>query len=406
MNNSSIANDIRRQLQELDSKDEEYALLFVDAVLQAALNQRISDIHFQPAPNSIEVRWRRDGVLRLLGEFPRGEAADVVSRLKVLAQLLTYRCEIPQEGRLDFQRENQVEMRVSTFPTLYGERAVVRLFTSQGEFLHLDQLGLPAAVDSKLRNALLATAGCLLVVGPAGSGKTTTVYACLREVIAASNGERCVVALEDPIEVAVPGATQSQVNEAAGFDLATGLRSILRQDPEVLMVGEIRDRETAEAVISASLTGHLVLSTMHAGDAIGAVTRLLEMGIEPYWVRAGVLSVLSQRLLRRLCRCAVDEAADETAVSGFSGRRAAGCDSCSRTGYDGRFVIGELLEMSRQAVGDAVLGGCGREQMRAAASEMTPLVQEAWAAVASGLTAAAEVRRVFGFSDGKPESAV
>ena len=208
-------------------------------------------------------------------------------------------------------------MRLSTFPTLYGEKAVVRLFAGAGRFLRLDDLGLPDEVREALGALLAETSGAIVLSGPAGSGKTTTIYACLRELVAATAGRRSLATLEDPIEVAVPGVTQSQVNLAAGFTLETGLRSLLRQDPEVIVVGEIRDRPTAETAFQASLTGHLVLTTFHAGSAAGALGRLADMGIEPYLLRSGVLAVVSQRLLRRLCPDCRRETSDPAARLGL-----------------------------------------------------------------------------------------
>jgi hypothetical protein len=224
----------------------------------------------------------------------------VVARLKVLAELLTYRTDVPQEGRIR-GGPGDVEMRVSTFPTLFGEKAVVRLFAGPGRFLRPEDLGLPPEIRATLGRLLGETSGAILLAGPAGSGKTTTIYACLRELVAASAGTRSLATLEDPIEVAVPGVAQAQVNPAAGFDLGAGLRSLLRQDPEVIAVGEIRDRATAEVAFQAALTGHLVLSTFHAGSAAGVVGRLSDMGIEPYVLRSGVRAIICQRLVRTLC---------------------------------------------------------------------------------------------------------
>ena len=225
-------------------------------------------------------------MLVLAGVLPPRLAPNVVARLKVLAELLTYRTDVPQEGRIR-EVDTEGEVRVSTFPTLHGEKAVIRLFAASGRYLRLDDLGLPPDVRDALGRALGETSGAILLSGPAGSGKTTTIYACLRELVDASAGRRSLVTLEDPIEVAVDGVTQSQVNAPAGFDLATGLRSLLRQDPEVIVVGEVRDRTTAEVAFQASLTGHLVLSTFHAGSASGAVARLSDMGIEPYLIQVG-----------------------------------------------------------------------------------------------------------------------
>jgi type II secretory ATPase GspE/PulE/Tfp pilus assembly ATPase PilB-like protein len=233
-----------------------------------------------------------------VGLFPRGEAADVVTRLKVLADLLTYKTDVPQEGRIR-QALGEMETRVSTFPTLHGERAVVRLFAAAGRLLFPEDLGLPDEVLECLKRLLVETSGAILVTGPAGSGKTTTVYAALRHIVRESGGARSIVALEDPIESAVPGVAQSQVSGAAGFDLAAALRSVMRQDPEVIAVGEMRDRATAEGALAASLTGHLVLTTFHAGSAAGALARLADMGLEPYQLRGGILAIFNAKPVMR-----------------------------------------------------------------------------------------------------------
>ena len=222
-----------------------------------------SDLHLQPTADGLELRFRIDGVLQPVGRIPAAVAGNVTARLKVLAELLTYRTDVPQEGRIR-RPQDDVEMRVSSFPTLFGERIVVRFFAGAQRYQRLDDLGLPADVSAPLRQLLNETSGAILVTGPAGSGKTTTVYACLRELAASvtsaveARSQRSLVSLEDPIEVVVPGVAQSQVNPVAGFDLATGVRFLMRQDPEVIMVGEIRDRPTAEAAFQASLTGHLL----------------------------------------------------------------------------------------------------------------------------------------------------
>jgi type II secretory ATPase GspE/PulE/Tfp pilus assembly ATPase PilB-like protein len=396
-----------------------YASRFVELLLAAAAEQDASDVHLQPSPAGLDVRWRIDGVLHSVGTFPRGEAADVVSRLKVLAGLLTYRADVPQEGRLgrpaaEQPKEpskgqlktipNAVEMRISTFPTLYGERAVIRRFAAEHEFHFPRDLGLPAEIEASLLGELVETSGALLITGPAGSGKTTTVYACLRQLATAGNGQRSLVSLEDPVEVAVPGVAQSQVNPAAGFDLATGLRSLLRQDPEVILVGEIRDRPTAEAAFQAALTGHLILSTFHAGTAAGALSRLMDMGIEPYLLRSGLRAIVNQRLVRRLCSCAEPIASDaaKLGLAVSSAKQATGCDACSHVGYRGRLVLAEMLPPLDGELAAAVLARSDSRKLQAAAlaAGMTTLFARALQCVEAGATDPAEVRRVLGFSAG------
>lgn len=392
---------ISRQLSQLDASRPEYASRFVELLLAAAGAVRASDVHLQPTQQGLALSWRLDGVLQSIGTFPRGEATDVVSRLKVLADLLTYRTDVPQEGRLREQRAG-VEVRVSTFPTLYGERAVVRLFAEAGRFHHLADLGLPPDVADRLLHLLAETSGAILITGPAGSGKTTTAYACLRELVRQAAGGKSIVSLEDPIETAVPGVAQSRVNPAAGFDLATGLRSLMRQDPEAIMVGEIRDRATAEAAFQAALTGHLVVTTFHAGSSAGAISRLSDMGIEPYLLRSGILGILSQRLVRKLCSCR-QPVADEAAKLNLPVEQAweaVGCPACLNSGYSGRVVLAELLLAEPSDLGRAILSRSDSPQLERLAIEagMTPLFQRALAALRAAQTSPSEIRRVLGFS--------
>jgi type II secretory ATPase GspE/PulE/Tfp pilus assembly ATPase PilB-like protein len=397
-----VYDELAAALSTLNPADPQYATRFAELLLAEGRRRGASDIHLQPTPEGLELRFRVDGVLAPVGTFPPGIAANVIARLKVLAELLTYRTDVPQEGRirggnLDF------EVRVSTFPTLHGERAVVRLFAGKSRFRHLDDLQLPAEVEHRLRRLLSETSGAILITGPAGSGKTTTLYACLNELVDKALVPRSVVTLEDPIEMAIPAVSQSQINEQAGFSLATALRSVLRQDPEVIMVGEIRDRATAEAALQASLTGQLVLSSFHAGSAAAAVRRLLDMGIEPYALRSGLLAIVFQRLVRRLCRCARDANSDEELL-GLSVRRAkvaAGCQECGGTGYAGRMVLAEMLPLEDDELAQAILA---RSELalieeRALAAGMVDRWRRATAAVEAGVTSPAEVRRVLGFSD-------
>jgi type II secretory ATPase GspE/PulE/Tfp pilus assembly ATPase PilB-like protein len=391
-------------LADLDPADPQYASQVVDRLLSAGKAAGASDLHLQATQQGLEAKLRVDGVLQFLALVPRALAPNVIARLKVQAELLTYRTDSPQEGRIHLG-DGDLEMRLSTFPSLYGESAVVRLFGRTGQYEKLADLGLPSDVLPALEGLLGETAGAILVSGPAGSGKTTTVYACLRGLAARAAGARSLVSLEDPIEVAVPGVTQSQVNPVAGLDLATGLRFLMRQDPEVIMVGEIRDRATAEAAMQASLTGHLLLSTFHAGSAVETLGRLLDMGIEPYVIRSGLLAILCQRLLRRLCTCAetIDNSQDYLGLPVQRAMRPAGCPQCGGTGYRGRILLVEMLALKSAAaveLGRAVLA-------RADTSVLEPLAVQAgmvnrWRraiqAVESAETSPNEVRRVLGLA--------
>jgi len=397
---TSLQEFARDIISQTPTDDVDFATHAVDRLLDQGRGTGASDLHLQPSEHSLEISFRIDGVLQSAGLFPGSVAQNVVARLKVLAGLLTYRTDTPQEGRVRTEGTN-AELRVSTFPTLYGERAVVRFFMSSEQYRSLDNLGLPEDVEVQLQYLLNETSGAVLTTGPAGSGKTTTVYACLRYLVDASAAQRSIVSIEDPIEVAVPGVAQAQVNANADLDLATGLRFLMRQDPEIIMVGEIRDRATAEAAMQASLTGHLLLSTFHAGSAAEAISRLSDMGIEPYMLRSGLLGILSQRLVRRLCECA-SETDDPALLLGLPVQSAhvpVGCERCGQTGYSGRAVLAEMLTVQRNDLGRAILSrsDAGALEHLATASGMISRWDRAMAALESGITSPAEIRRVLGF---------
>ncbi|HTI51037.1 MAG TPA: GspE/PulE family protein [Planctomycetaceae bacterium] len=427
----SLAEKFQRQLPAVGVSDPQYVPQLVAAILAAAREGQATDVHLVPAAGTLEMHWRIDGVLQPVAQFPGELAPRIVSRLKVLARLLTYQTDTPQEGRLFGETSEPAdETRLSTFPTLFGEKAVIRLFVGAGRYRRLDELGLPLEILAALRRLLDETSGVILLTGPAGSGKTTTIYAALRELADKTRGGRSLVTLEDPIEVVVPGVAQSQVQPASGFSMAAGLRSLLRQDPEVIMVGEIRDRETAETVFQAALTGHLVLTTFHAGSAAQAINRLSDMGIEPYLLRSAVRAILCQRLVRQLCSCArVSEnetdrcgiplqdlksqisdpksdapplsIADSRSSTSPTGVRVpVGCPDCQGTGFRGRFLLTEMLSPERSELGRAILSrsDASRLEQLAVAAGMTSQYHRACRAIAEGRTSPAEVRRALGFS--------
>ncbi len=379
---------------------EPNAVDVVDTVLEAARDAGASDVHLIPLESGLDMSWRIDGVLHNVAQIDANIAPNVIARLKVLAELLTYRTEAPQEGRIRNEVDS-VEMRLSTFPTLYGEKAVIRLFVGSGRYRLLDDLGL-GEIRPWLGQLLLEGGGVVLVCGPAGSGKTTTIYACLRELVDKTAGQRSLVSLEDPIEAAIPGVSQSQINPAAGFDYETGLKSLMRQDPEVILVGEIRDRVTAETVFQAALTGHLVLTTFHAGSASEAICRLSDMGIEPYLLRSGLLGILAQRLARGLCDCSA-QSNDEVELLGLdveSFRVPVGCESCRGTGYNGRVLLAEFLRTEPTELGRAILSRSDADELESLAVEsgMVTHWQRALDAARAGRISPAEVRRVFGLT--------
>lgn len=358
MNRPLSINELEKQpsgpfaalLQRAATRDPQFATDFVSTVMRVARGAGASDVHLDPMTDVLQVRWRLDGVLQPMVRLPRDVAANITARLKVLAGLLTYESALPQEGRI-WDDALRAEVRVSTFPTLYGERSVLRLLgASREELDSIQHLGLPASVVGELEKNLASTSGAILIVGPAGSGKTTTAYACLRQIVAHSGGGRSIASLEDPIEVAVDGVSQTQVNLAADFDMATGLRSLLRLDPEVILIGEMRDRPTAEIALQAALTGQLAITTFHAGDCRDAINRLIDLGIPEYAVRNAVRLVVAQRLVRRLCKCALagDPALDAQRL-GLSVKQCwlpSTCDACHHTGYQGRTLIAEYQTVS------------------------------------------------------------
>jgi general secretion pathway protein E len=378
----SPAIDLQPRLDALARDGAEGVVPAVDLVLNEAVRRGASDVHFEPTPGAMEVRLRIDGVIRHVATVARELAPNFVARLKVLADLLTYRVDIPQEGGIrPGASAITADMRVSTFPTVHGEKAVVRVFHAANRLQDLEDLGLPPGLYDRLAGMLRERTGAILLTGPSGSGKTTTIYACLRRLVADGGGKN-IVTIEDPVEQWVTGVSQSQARPGSEFDFARGLRSLLRQDPDVIMVGEIRDRETAGVAVEAALTGHLVFSTLHAGSSCGVVGRLLDMGVEPYLLTSGIKGILNQRLLRRTCD---------------SCRRADGCDACLGTGYRGRFLVAELLTPDT-AFRRAVLAKADADELEAVAAQSTwtTIRTAADAAVVAGLTTADEVDRVLG----------
>lgn len=391
------------RLQGLSTQSDNYVPELIRLLLDAARQNRASDIHLVPDATGLQMQWRIDGVLQTTAVFDRDLAPRLIARLKVLCGLLTYRTDIPQEGRVA-REHSATEVRVTTFPTLYGEKAAIRLFADSDQLQRLQQLGLVPDLAAAVQDQLDASDGVILLTGPSGSGKTTTAYACLREIVAASQGTRSVMTLEDPVEVAVTGITQSQVRPHVGFDLPTGLKSLMRQDPDVIMVGEIRDPSTAETVFQAALTGHLVLTTFHAGSSVEAITRLLDMGIEPYLLRSALRAVLSQRLLRRLLPPPALVSPISAKPDRLTDKNQQPADQVADTAaapaplYAGRLLIAEFLDPQHPELARAVLQRCDARQLAAIAADCGcgTLRQAAQAAVRAGLTTEQEIFRVLG----------
>ena len=391
------ASELATALEQLNADSGDYPTQVVDRLMDLARATQISDLHLQPVADGLDIRVRHDGVLRPLCKIDDGKVASVASRMKVMSNLLTYRSDVPQEGRIAFPGET-AEVRVSTFPTLYGERAVLRFFGHDQQHTRLEDLGHAPEVTDAILDTLAETSGAMLITGPAGSGKSTSLYASMRKLSQDSGGSRSLLSIEVPIA----GVSQSQVNAAAGFDMHVGLRSLLRQDPEVIMIGEIRDPTTAEIAIQACLTGQLMLTTFHADSAATAVSRLLDMGIEPYLMRSGVIGILSQRLLRVLCSCA-GESRDEKDFCGLPIKVCdipTGCEMCNHTGYRGRMLISEYLSLKDSSLADQILDTKDSRKIYRIAVDngMKSLWERATEVVRQRRTSPAEVRRVLGVS--------
>jgi len=338
-----------------DLANEVPIVRFVNLVLFQAVQDRASDIHFEPFENEFKIRYRVDGALYEMSPPPKHLALPVISRLKVMANLNISERRLPQDGRITFNLGNrQIDLRVSTLPTQFGESVVLRVLDRASVNLDLEALGLPKQIFDYVEEAIQQPNGILIVTGPTGSGKTTTLYSCLRRV---NTLDSKLLTAEDPVEFDIEGIMQVPINDAQGMTFGKALRSFLRQDPDIIMVGEMRDLETAQIAIQASLTGHLVLSTLHTNDAPGAVTRLVDMGVEPFLVSSTLMAVLAQRLVRtvcRKCRTAFEPTEKQLSLLNLSphdigektfyyGR---GCSACNDTGYKGRKGIFELLAIS------------------------------------------------------------
>ena len=337
----------------LETEDDAPIIKLINAMLGEAIKEEASDIHIETFENSLVIRFRIDGVLREILKPQRKLAALLVSRIKVMAKLDIAEKRIPQDGRISLRIGGRaVDVRVSTMPSSHGERVVLRLLDKNAIKLDIDTLGMTTPNHHLVRDLLHKPHGIILVTGPTGSGKSTTLYAGLLEI---NSRDRNILTVEDPIEYAIDGIGQTQVNSKVDMTFARGLRAILRQDPDVVMIGEIRDLETAQIAVQASLTGHLVLSTLHTNTAVGAMTRLRDMGVEPFLLSSSILGVLAQRLVRRLCEhCRELHPATEREIQILGSHadkhanvyRAVGCAKCNHTGYKGRTGIHELLMVS------------------------------------------------------------
>ncbi|MDP2065760.1 MAG: ATPase, T2SS/T4P/T4SS family [Burkholderiaceae bacterium] len=376
--------DLSRMMQELpavedllENSDDAPIIRMLNALLTQAARDGASDIHIEPYERHSSVRFRVDGTLREVVQPNRALHAALISRLKIMAELDIAEKRLPQDGRISLRIGTRaVDVRVSTLPSAHGERAVLRLLDKTSSKLSLESVGMEGEALRRLVDLISQPHGIILVTGPTGSGKTTTLYAALQRLDA---GQSNIMTVEDPIEYELPGVGQTQVNAKIDLTFAKALRAILRQDPDVIMIGEIRDFETAQIAIQASLTGHLVLATLHTNDAASAITRLTDMGVEPFLLSSSLLGVLAQRLVRKLCRAC----------------HGAGCHECGQTGYQGRTGVFELL-VTNDAIRAQIHNRTSEADIRAAAlaSGMTLMRDDGERLIAAGITSREELLRV------------
>ncbi len=379
-----------------DLASEAPVIRLVNAMIAQALERRASDIHLEPFEKEFRVRFRVDGVLREQEPPPRELKAAVTSRIKLMARLNIAERRLPQDGRIKLKvLGHEVDLRVSTLPTLYGESVVMRLLDrSAGDFYDLQKLGFDQQMLARMEFYTSLPHGILLVTGPTGSGKSTTLYSALKRI---NTMDRKIITIEDPVEYQMDGINQIHVNPQIGLTFAAGIRHIVRQDPDVIMVGEIRDRETADIAIRAALTGHFVFSTLHTNDAPSAITRLSDMGVENYLITSSLVSVLAQRLVRRICPECRRPAGEATAPDGrqVPSWRGAGCASCLGTGHIGRVGIFEHMEMTEE-LRRLIMSNADASQLTVSARRhgMRNLREDGWEKVATGVTTPEEVMRV------------
>ncbi len=380
-------------------------IALVDTCIDDALTLRASDIHIEPRESDVLIRFRIDGILHEHGVLEKSMLQEVISRIKVLSGLRTDEHQAAQDGRFRYETQGILDVRVSITPTYFGENAVLRLLVNNNDEFTLESLGFNARDTESIHSALSRTHGMILATGPTGSGKTTTLYTLIKRL---QTKERSIVTIEDPIEYAIPGVTQIQVNPRTSLTFAQGLRSILRQDPNVIMVGEIRDGETASIAVNTALTGHILLSTVHTNDAATTLPRLLDMGVDAYLVASTISVAIGQRLVRTLCPACKKEVALSDSVRAHLTRlrghgdtlptthsQGTGCSECDQTGYKGRTGIYEVLVVSPR-IRDAMLARAPAHQLKEIAVEegMTSMFEDGLKKVVEGRTSVDEILRI------------
>lgn len=387
-----------------DNINDAPTIRLVNSIIERAILERASDIHIEPKEKELQVRMRIDGVLRKILTIPKNLQNSVISRLKIMSGMDIAERRVPQDGRFNVKnKKREFDLRVNSLPTVYGEKIVARLLDKRVGYLTPDSIGLMGDNLKKYQRAIHCTSGVILIAGPTGSGKSSTMNTMISQL---NTEEVNVVTLEDPVEYNIDGVNQVQINEKTGMDFANGLRAILRQDPDIIAVGEIRDGETAQISMRAAITGHVVLSTIHTNDAVGTIERLEDIGVEPYLIATALRAVISQRLVRRICpKCkkSYEATAEEVRRLGLSTEhkhifyRGEGCADCFNTGYRGRIGVFEILEItpeirpliSRQAGRPAI-----EQELASAHSEFKTLRENAIQLVEEGITTAEEVQRV------------
>lgn len=395
-----------KAVQQFSSRDESALVNLVNGIILDAVKDKASDIHIEPKENSVEVRFRVDGVLYIKEELPKAIQKQFISRMKIMAELDISENRRPQDGRIKVVLDDQsIDTRISMVPTIFGEKAVLRILDTSERKVELNRLGFRNREKSMIKQMIKQPQGLVLVCGPTGSGKTTTLYGVLKTI---ANKEKNIVTIEDPVEYVIDGINQLQVNEKIGVTFASGLKSILRQDPDCILVGEIRDAETGDMAFRSSLTGHLVFSTLHTNSVFSSVTRLKDIGIEPFIIASSLLGIVSQRLVRCICpHCAKSYQPKEALIDKYFGLRnngpvpsfykGAGCNHCNGIGYRDRTVLAEVLPIDGK-IRELIIHSASEDEIHSAArlNGFTSMMDDARYKVSKGLTTLDEIERVLG----------